>query len=170
MHPNPDPDRWSICKVGRPSSRPEPRYSDRCRRFIADDAPAFKKYMQPEGVSTMPSRYGKPRTLRGQEARYRAISEISFRRGRRSHRSEPGTITLPGDARAVRPHGLGHLRQIAELHPRLRLDPHSGPFQPESNPQPGCPMTEIRETRKVRRGVHSGRCFAADFALPRTSS
>ena len=138
----PAAERWSISEVLAHLVEIEELYAGRVRRMVAEDAPKFLRYVQPDPASPNASSQGDTGEIlsrftslrRGNVAFLHSMPANSG--ARMGHHSELGPITLSQMLCEWASHDLGHLRQIAELYRARAFYPHAGPFQKYSNPKP----------------------------------
>jgi hypothetical protein len=142
LHWKPTPERWSISEVLAHLVEIEELYAGRVRRMVAEDAPKFLRYVQPDPASPNAGSQGDTAKIL---ARFTSLrrDNVAFLNtmpanasARTGHHSELGPITLSQMLCEWASHDLGHLRQIAELYRARAFYPYAGPFQKYSNPKP----------------------------------
>jgi hypothetical protein len=142
LHWKPAPERWSISEVLAHMTEIEDLYAGRARRIVAEDAPKFLRYAQPDPDSPNAGTQGDTVEIlahfnslrRDNVAFLKSMPENSG--SPTGHHSELGQITLLQMLCEWASHDLGHIRQIAELYRAHAFYPHAGPFQKYSNPKP----------------------------------
>ena len=141
-HWKPAPERWSISEVLAHLVEIEEVYAGRVRRMVAEDAPKFLRYAQPDPASPNAGSQGDTAEILARFTSLRRdnvafLNSMPANSGARmGHHSELGAITLSQMLCEWASHDLGHLRQIAELYRVRAFYPHAGPFQKYSNPKP----------------------------------
>jgi hypothetical protein len=142
LHWKPAPERWSISEVLAHLVEIEELYAGRVRRMVAEDAPKFLRYVQPDPASPNAGSQGDAAEILARFTSQRRdnvgfLNTMPANAGARTgHHSELGPITLSQMLCEWASHDLGHLRQIAELYRARAFYPHAGPFQKYSNPKP----------------------------------
>jgi hypothetical protein len=142
LHWKPAPERWSISEVLAHLVEIEELYAGRIRRMVAEDAPQFLRYVQPDPASPNAGSQGDTAEILAYFTSLRRnnvafLNTMPANAGSRTgHHSELGPITLWQMLCEWASHDLGHLRQIAELYRARAFYPHAGPFQKYSNPKP----------------------------------
>ena len=142
LHWKPAPQRWSISEVLAHMVEIEDLYAARVRRMLAEDAPKFLRYPQPDPDSPNAGTQGDTAEILARFVAMRRnnvafLNSMPENSGARvGHHSELGLITLLQMLCEWASHDLGHIRQIAELYRARAFYPHAGPFQKYSHPKP----------------------------------
>ena len=131
----PAPERWSIGEVLAHLVDVERVFRERARRMLESDSPALEAYDQNAAYAAGKYSSGQAREYLRQfcHERDRSLSALRYApptaAGRTAQHAELDRITLGELMHEWAFHGLGHIRQIAELYRARAFYPRMGGFQ-----------------------------------------